>query len=119
MELGEDLAAELVLFFMELDGVGSTHLGYALRLAASFFNVLLEKRKKEAVSKSRGEQEWVGGYAEQRIPFQPGLCSKGLRECYEQLLWLQAVFDQFIQGRALGSGHTSPREYDTRATRQT
>ena len=43
IELGEELAIDIVLTLKELDGPASTQLGHALRLAASFLNSLLEK----------------------------------------------------------------------------
>ena len=54
MELGDDLTTDIILTLKELDGPASTRLGHALRLAASSFNSLLKKYRKEAVSKSRG-----------------------------------------------------------------
>ena len=55
-ELGENLATDNVIALKELDGPASTRLGHALRLAASSFNSLLEKCRKEAVSKSWGNK---------------------------------------------------------------
>ena len=55
-ELGEDLATDIVLALKELHGPTSTRLGQSLRLTGSSFNYLLEKHRKEAVSKSLGNR---------------------------------------------------------------
>ena len=51
-EQGDNHATDIVLALEELDGPASTCLGHALRLVVSSPNSLLEKRRKEAVSKS-------------------------------------------------------------------
>ena len=65
-EMREDHSTDIVLALEELDGPASTCLGYALRLMASSFNSLLEKRRKEAVWKVRGNN--IGGrYVQQGV----------------------------------------------------
>ena len=48
LELGEDLTVDVMLALMELDAPVSTCLRHTLRLAASSFNLLSKKRRKEA-----------------------------------------------------------------------
>ena len=50
-ELGKDLTTDIILVIKELDGPVTTRLGHALRLAASSFNSLPKKCRKEAVLK--------------------------------------------------------------------
>ena len=76
MSWGEDLAADIVLALEELDGPASTRLGHALRPAASSFNSLSEKQRKEAVSKSWGNKSELMEMLNREYPL-PGLPVKG------------------------------------------
>ena len=60
MELGEELAAEMVLYLKKLVRPVLTHLGHMLRLAASSYSSLSDKRRKKVVVTSWGNKsEWL------------------------------------------------------------
>ena len=79
-EAGEDVTTDIVLALEELDSPASTHLGHALRLTASSFNSLSEKRRKEAVSKSwENKSELVDMLNREYSPC-VGSCSKVMKK---------------------------------------
>ena len=55
-ELGKDLTMDIILALEELDSPASTHLGHALRLVASSFNSLSEKRRMRQYEKLWGNK---------------------------------------------------------------
>ena len=54
MDLGLEMASEVILVIEELNGAASTRLGEALHIAANSFISLSEREKKEAVNRSWG-----------------------------------------------------------------
>ena len=51
MDLGPEMASEMILAIKELDGVASSRLGHTFHLVASSFHHLSEKRRKGAVNR--------------------------------------------------------------------
>ena len=67
--LGPGLASEMILKLEGVDGAASTQVGHALCLAASSFNGLSDKRRKEAVYRSwSSTYELVGMLNKDYIP---------------------------------------------------
>ena len=63
MDLGPEIASEVILAIEVLDVVTSNRLGHALYLVASSFSSLSEKKRKEAVNRSLWLNKLTSGYA--------------------------------------------------------
>ena len=76
MELGEELAVDLVLALDELDGPTLTHLGQMLSLTASSCNPLSGKRRREEMSKLWGNKCKLVDMLNKVYPSTWDLCSR-------------------------------------------
>ena len=99
-ELGENLTKDTVLAVDELDGPILTCLGHALRLIASSFNSLSEKRRKEEVLKSWGIKRELVDMLNREYPPCLGSLFKGNVESTVSNFWLEAVLSLAELGKS-------------------
>ena len=107
-ELGEDLVEHVVLALKEMDSPAFPHLGHSLRLSASSFNSLSQKRKIEVAPRS----ELVDMLNIKYHPCLGSLLKGDMEKPRSNFLDQKLHLNQLIQERPQGSDHACLLTYN-------
>ena len=103
------MASEVILVIKGLHSVASTRLGYALCLAASLFNSLSERRRKEVVNRSWVSMNGLMGILNKDYPSYLGVLFKVILRVH----WVPSL----MWNNTLTFWHASPLDFAKRGHR--